>query len=149
MGGKISSADADHIELVIPRIQLFDVWLQPRALAKLRCVTSHPMEVFGLMLCAIALSSTISIILAMLIVVCSVFPERITFTSKTENCVLDGSHHVKDFRLDERFVIDVTMTFRWKNPAVGVPGHGATALAQSTILADGSIVVEVRLEIKS
>ena len=37
MGGKISSADANHIELVIPRIQLFDVWLQPRALAKLRC----------------------------------------------------------------------------------------------------------------
>ena len=36
MGGKITSVDADHIELVIPRIQLFDVWLQPRALAALR-----------------------------------------------------------------------------------------------------------------
>ena len=41
MGGKISSADANHIELVIPRIQLFDVWLQPRALAKLRCDCSR------------------------------------------------------------------------------------------------------------
>ena len=36
MGGKITSVDADHIELVIPRIQLFDVWLQPRTLAALR-----------------------------------------------------------------------------------------------------------------
>ena len=73
----------------------------------------------------------------------SVFPERISFTSKTEDCVLDGSHHVKDFKLDERFLIDVTMTFRWKNPGVGMPGAGAHA-AQSTILADGSISVEVR-----
>ena len=36
MGGKITSVDADHIELVIPRIQVFDVWLQPRAFAALR-----------------------------------------------------------------------------------------------------------------
>ena len=36
MGGKITSVDADHIEIVIPRIQLFDVWLQPRAFAALR-----------------------------------------------------------------------------------------------------------------
>lgn len=41
MGGSISTVDATQIELVVPRIALFDVWLQPRALAALRQVTSE------------------------------------------------------------------------------------------------------------
>jgi len=81
--------------------------------------------------------------------VLSTFTERISFTSTTEDCVLNGSHHVKDFKLDERFLIDVTMTFRWKNPpSMGASsnGNGNGAVGQpkpGMIEADGRIVIEV------
>lgn len=69
----------------------------------------------------------------------------------TEDCVLNGSHHVKDFKLDERFLIDVTMTFTWKNPSDGPPdlnsngsnGNSTPRQTQATIEADGRIIVEV------
>lgn len=35
LGGKISRVDSSSVELVVPRFQLFDVWLQPKAIAKL------------------------------------------------------------------------------------------------------------------
>ena len=35
LGGKISTVDSETIELIVPRISLFDVWLQPRAQCKL------------------------------------------------------------------------------------------------------------------
>lgn len=113
LGGRISTVDANRIELVIPRITLFDVWLQPRALAEL-----------------------------------SSFNERIEFTSTTESCVLDGSQHVKDFKLDERFNLDVRMVFTWKNKAAGGSADAAGPSSSFThahdkIYATGNITIEV------
>lgn len=122
LGGRISTLDSSRIELVIPRITLFDVWLQPRAIAEL-----------------------------------SSFNERIEFKSTTESCVLDGSSHVKDFKLDERFNLDVKMAFTWKNKAAPGAAAGGSAPgsedpsssssplthAHDKIYATGDITIEV------
>ncbi|GAX75869.1 hypothetical protein CEUSTIGMA_g3312.t1 [Chlamydomonas eustigma] len=108
MGGKISSLDQSHIELVIPRIQLFDVWLQPKAQAEL-----------------------------------STFPEKIVFASRTDNCRLDGSHHVQQFKLDERFNLDVNMQFTWRNIIGNSRSGGEGTTSTSTIFAEGNMVLEV------
>jgi hypothetical protein len=100
LGGKISTVDKQTIELVVPRIALFDVWLQPRAQCKL-----------------------------------VVFDQRIEFTSTTDSCKLDGSSHVKDFKLDERFDLNVLMKFDWKNTRDSNP--------RKLIRAQGDISIEV------
>jgi hypothetical protein len=109
MGGKISSLDQSHIELVIPRIQLFDVWLQPKAQAELRT-----------------------------------FPEKIVFASRTENCRLEGSHHVQQFKLEERFNLCVNMQFTWSNISSGTGTSGGEGNpSTSTIFAEGNMELEV------
>lgn len=32
MGGKLRKLDANRMEMVVPRIELFDIWLQPKAI---------------------------------------------------------------------------------------------------------------------
>lgn len=100
LGGRISTVDAKTIELVIPRLSLFDVWLQPKAKCKL-----------------------------------DTFNEKITFTSSTDSCILDGSSHVKDFKLDERFDLNVLMIFTWTNTPEGGP--------RKKIIAEGDIQISV------
>lgn len=34
LGGKLSRLDATHIELVVPKIEIFDIWLQPKAVTQ-------------------------------------------------------------------------------------------------------------------
>eukprot|EP00955_Chlamydomonas_euryale_P042013 352193-Chlamydomonas_euryale.AAC.13 len=41
MGGKVTTVDDKHIAIVVPRIQILDFWLQPRAVAGLRCVPGY------------------------------------------------------------------------------------------------------------
>lgn len=36
--GKLTRADANHLQLVVPKIELFDVWFQPRATATIKSV---------------------------------------------------------------------------------------------------------------
>lgn len=112
LGGKISRVDGTHVELVVPRIQLFDVWLQPRAIAEL-----------------------------------TTFPGRIEFGSQTEDVGLDGSHHVKEFRLDERFNLDVHITFHWRdasgNSSSGESSSDEGMADSSTIYANGTLMIEV------
>ena len=80
----------------------------------------------------------------------SAFPESVSISSGFEDCVLDGSHHVQELGLDKRFMIAVTMDFKWKNPqppAAASDSSGISGSVPSTtegvISADGSILVEV------
>lgn len=76
------------------------------------------------------------------------FPGRIEFTSTTEDCGLVGSHHVKDFKLDERFNLDVRIIFQWKDEDGNTSGTGSfesdgSSDSSNTINAEGSITIEV------
>ena len=55
--------------------------------------------------------------------------------------MLGGSHHVQDFKLDERLAIEVVIEFLWKTPPSGSHGNGSAA--EGVIQAEGSITVEV------
>lgn len=87
---------------------------------------------------------------------CSAFPEGISISSGFEDCLLDGSHHVQDLGLDERFRIAVTMDFKWENPqrqpitdadADSSANGGVASVTEGVIHADGSIRVEVKFPI--
>jgi hypothetical protein len=67
--------------------------------------------------------------------------------ASTEDCKLDGSHHVKNFKLDERFNLAVRITFNWKDENGNTSGTDSTqeeeTLDTSTIFANGNILLEV------
>ncbi len=35
LGGKLKKIDDHHMEMTVPKMEVFDVWLQPRALTKI------------------------------------------------------------------------------------------------------------------
>lgn len=97
MGGSISPIDEKSVSLRIPRIELFDLFLQPYCLGRLN-LTSNALEVAAV----------------------------------TEDCVLEGSHHVKSMGLEDRYALSVVITFTWVE-------------AKPSITIDGSISVAVDL----
>lgn len=78
LGAKLTPLDSSHVEISVPRLQLLDVWIQPRAVAT---VTPSP--------------------------------GRVRLTSATEDCVLSGSSHVEQLRLNDKFNLAVLMDFTW------------------------------------
>ncbi|KAG1671178.1 hypothetical protein FOA52_010114 [Chlamydomonas sp. UWO 241] len=113
LGGKISKVDDSRVELVVPRISLFDVWLQPSAIA------------------ALSLSNGL-----------------LEFTSMTDYIKLEGSSHVKQFKLDERFNLDVRIAITWPNggkasSSSASSGSDSEAGRRATIEAVGDLLIEV------
>lgn len=66
---------------------------------------------------------------------CSVLPTRADVTSGTFDCVLHGSHHVQQLKLNERFNVDVRITFTWEE---------GVATRSPRMSVKGDIQVEVR-----
>ena len=46
---------------------------------------------------------------------CSVMNDHLAVTSTTADCILDGSHHVTDLNLNDRYNLDVRIVMNWKN----------------------------------
>lgn len=90
LGGSLSLIDEKSVALRIPRIELFDLHLQPSATGRLN-LTSHSLEV----------------------------------TAVTQDCVLEGSHHVKAMGLNERYNLDVLIKFTWMEakPSISIDGR--------------------------
>jgi hypothetical protein len=97
LGGSLAVIDQSSVALRIPRIELFDLFLQPAAMGRLN-LTTHSLEV----------------------------------TAVTEDCILEGSHHVKSMGLNERYNLDVRINFTWLE-------------AKPSITIDGKISVDVDL----
>ena len=89
MGGSLSSIDDHSVALRIPRIELFDLFLQPHAVGRL-----------------------------------SLSPQSLQVTAVTKDCILEGSHHVKSMKLDERYNLDVLINFSWieAKPSISIDG---------------------------
>ncbi|KAG1674940.1 hypothetical protein FOA52_014733 [Chlamydomonas sp. UWO 241] len=116
MGGNIRQMDARHLQITVPKIQILDIWLQPRLAAEL--IT---------------------------------YRDRIEFVSKTDAVSLDGSSHVKQFKLDERFHMDVHIVLRWRedkgaSPA-DAPTSGGAGAAPSTWVIDAAGTISVEVDI--
>ena len=50
-----------------------------------------------------------------------ILPNRLEVTSTTADCVMDGSHQVKQLGLHERYNVDVSIILKWNegpNPAL-------------------------------
>ena len=90
MGGSLSVIDEQSVSLRIPRIELFDLFLQPAATGRLN-LSTHSFEV----------------------------------TAVTEDCVLQGSHHVENMKLNERYNLDVLIKFTWveSKPSITIDGR--------------------------
>mmetsp|Transcript_22842 Transcript_22842/g.58180 ORF Transcript_22842/g.58180 Transcript_22842/m.58180 type:complete len:254 (-) Transcript_22842:475-1236(-) len=99
LGGKLRSVDTavGLYEITIPRMQLFDMWLAPKASARLK-VDANKLVIGA------------------------------------EDCMLTGSHHVEQLGLNDRFNVDVAITFA---------GHHPDPAAQGRIISDGMIEVQV------
>eukprot|EP00798_Chlamydomonas_sp_ICE-L_P017858 gene17858-24246_t len=104
MGGTLSRLKGNEMSLKIPRIALFDVWLEPTAIAEVEAVDG-----------ALIMSS--------------------------DKCTLDGSSHVQEFRLDEKFSMQLNIRFTCTEPEVSTL-EALAAAAAPLIHAEGEISVE-------
>ena len=59
----------------------------------------------------------------------SVIPDNLIVTSTTKDCILDGSSHVQQLNLNERYNLDVQIVCSWSN--------------QRLMASEGSLMVEV------
>ena len=63
---------------------------------------------------------------------CSVMNDHLAVTSTTADCILDGSHHVMDLNLNDRYNLDVRIVMNWKN--------------ERLMSSEGILMVEVKAE---
>ena len=63
----------------------------------------------------------------------SILPNRLEVTSTTRDCIMEGSEHVQQMGLHERYNLDVRIVLTWKE------GAGISPVMET----DGSIMVEV------
>eukprot|EP00798_Chlamydomonas_sp_ICE-L_P031171 gene31171-6313_t len=75
MGGSlVLMVDALKFKLTTPKLELFDIWLQPTAESLVWCRDQVVEVIAG-------------------------------------DCLLTGSHHVEDMKFNDRFIVDVNITF--------------------------------------
>lgn len=103
LGGRLTRLDAVTMALVVPKIELFDIVLAPVARCKVVAFPAGPGR------------------------------PRAEISSGTGDCVLHGSHHVEQLKLNDRFNLDVLITFTWTEPGAAKP----------LIYSDAHIEVEV------
>jgi len=95
LGANLKKLSPTEYEILVPKIQLFEVWFAPRASASVRFL-DHRMEL------------------------------------ASSQCLLEGSSHVNDLKLNDVFNLDVKVAFSWKESG-----------SQPTIMSEASIDVDV------
>uniref|UniRef100_A0A7S0S0Z4 Uncharacterized protein n=1 Tax=Chlamydomonas leiostraca TaxID=1034604 RepID=A0A7S0S0Z4_9CHLO len=98
LGASLTKMGQDY-EICVPRIQIFDVWFQPRAKAV-------------------------------------VFIDKDSMALECRECVLDGSSHVTDLRLNDVFNLLVRVRFTWDD---GKTGGAPRIMSQASIDVDVDI----------
>ena len=64
---------------------------------------------------------------------CSIFPNSLEVTSTTKDCVMEGSQHVQQLGLHDRYNLDVRIVLSWTDTSSG----------PTLMETDGNIMVEV------